>query len=70
MVLISSPSLASKMEIHEVKPQDIVEIRRVIAMLKKWATCSFMALNEEMLTMRINDSQSYPQKLWSDSTLH
>lgn len=70
MILISPLSLAFKMEIHEVKPQDIVEIRRVIAMLKKWARCSFMALNEGMLTMRINDSQNYPQKLWSGSTLH
>jgi len=41
----------------------------VIAMLKKWAKCSSMALNEGMLTTSMNYSQSYPQKLWSDASL-
>jgi len=67
---VSPLSLAAEPEIDEVKPQDIVERCRVIAMLKKWAKCSCAALNEGMLATSPNYSQSYPQKLWSEQYLY
>src|SRR5262245_34045744 len=42
---------------------------RVIAMLKKWAKCSYVALNAGMLTTSVNYTRSYPQKLWSDARI-
>jgi len=65
---VSSHSLAPDIEIDEVKPQDIVDIRQVIAMLNnKWAKSSYGVLNEGMLVTSVKYSQSYPQKLWSDA---